>query len=614
MPDNITLIGESAFPSNTKLYVKKGSKTLLTIWGSKNYYDSRTYKPYDKSTDQEILSPTLSVVSTTQTTASAKIENWCDGYTYECNGDVVKKAELNYTKLKPASTQNLKLVVSKDDVHYDVNGSFTTKGLSPQIDTWTSTASSISATGSYTEEDAKVVDSNIQIAGFEVVNGNHCSASGLNPGRSYTVNYKIVVDYGGTETASYTGTKYIYTQVLLFKTAQPKVVSEGNVVVSASTNLDEDEENVGFEWRCVDWTSEFPSNTGTAYLYEGTIEGNIKNLNTSKLWKFRPYYLSDSGTYHYGDWMGIDPTNTSFFEPTVRTYAKINITGNTALVRGYALSGTDEVVVKGFKYWRTGSGTRAVSLPSDAITVEANGQQAISANLTGLEYNTTYHYVAFATTSTGETYYGEEQMFTTPLESTKYATFYDSQSAYILPKGLSASVVTGVNNKQLVYKVIAEGDKSNNVIPKGVAVMLTSAKDSPSSYKLTPTEGGAVYTGENLLRGSDVATTTSGSNCWYYKLSYGASGTDLSHVFGWYWGAANGAAFQIDGHKAWLALPKSTSASTRSFSMEGEATDIVEMEMPKEDSEMYYDMQGCPIEKPVSKGVYIYKGRKIIIK
>lgn len=184
MPDNITLIGKSAFPSNTKLYVKKGSKTLLTIWGSKNYYDSRTYKPYDKSTDQEILSPTLSVVSTTQTTASAKIENWCDGYTYECNGDVVKKAELNYTKLKPASTQNLKLVVSKDDVHYDVNGSFTTKGLSPPIDTWTSTASSISATGSYTEEDAKVVDSNIQIAGFEVVNGNHCSASGLNPGRS----------------------------------------------------------------------------------------------------------------------------------------------------------------------------------------------------------------------------------------------------------------------------------------------------------------------------------------------------------------------------------------------------------------------------------------------
>ena len=37
----------------------------------------------------------------------------------------------------------------------------------------------------------------------------------------------------------------------------------------------------------------------------------------------------------------------------------------------------------------------------------------MSANLKGLDYNTTYHYVAFVTTEENETFYGEEQTFTT---------------------------------------------------------------------------------------------------------------------------------------------------------------------------------------------------------
>ena len=636
MSDNIISIGSNAFDSNSKLYVKRGSKTLLTFWNTKTYDGSLVYKPHEKSTDKVILPPSFNILSTTQTTAKVKIENWCDGYTYTYNGEETTKKKFDYTKLKPASTQNLNLVVSLDDVQYKISGSFTTQSLVPRIDEWTVTASSISATGAYTEDDAKVVSDKIAITGYNYyygepsVNdkqeGNHIFVSGLNPGRGYTVNYTIEVDYGGEKTATYTGSNYIYTQGLQFSTAAPKVVSAGNVIVSATANLDDDETNVGFEWRCTDWTDEFPSNTGTAYYFDGTIEGYIKNMNTDKLWKFRPYYLSDTGTYHYGDWMGLDPTNTSYFEPTVRTYAKISVEGNTALVKGYVLGGTDNVAVKGFKYWRTNTGTklstRSVSLPSNAITVEATGQQAMSANLTGLEYNSTYHYVAFATTTSGETYYGEEQMFTTPLATSQYATFYDSQSAYILPSGLTASVVTGVSNGKLTYKVIADGTKNNKVVPKGVAVMLTSSKGQPSSYKMTPTTSYATYTGTNLLRGSDVTTTTTADgSCWYYKLSYGASGTAQSGVFGWYWGANNGGAFQIEGHKAWLAIPKSSGTSSRSISIEGniwdmddEATDIEGIDICQEEDEAYYDLNGCRIEKPTSKGIYIYKGKKIMIR
>ena len=513
------------------------------------------------------------------------------------------------------------LVVSKDDVRYTLIGNYTTKGLNLRVDNdqYEVTASSIRAKGSYTEEDAKVVAQRMYI-NEKATEGDECYAFGLNPGRSYTVVCEIDVDYGGTETVTYTESRSIYTQSMKFSTAAPKVVSIGNAVVSATVNLDENEENVGFEWRCVDWTNEFPSNTGTASLYDGVIEGYIKDLNPDKLWKFRPYYLSDAGTYHYGDWIGLDPTNTSYFEPTVHTYAKININGNTALVKGYVLGGSDDIVVKGFKYWRSGVNiTRAESVPENAITVEATGQQTMSANLKGLEYNSTYHFIAFATTASGETYYGDEQVFSTPLASAKYATFYDSQSAYRLPAGLTASVVTGVNNGKLVYKVIADGTKSSNVVPKGVAVMLTSAKGEPADYTMTSVESTETYTGENWLKGSDNTTTTTGNNCLFYKLSYGPSGTERSEVFGWYWGATNGGAFMIEGHKAWLAVPKSAGVKTRGIEIDGETLDIedlIDSDIDESGSEdTWYTIDGRKLNGvPTSTGIYINQGKKYIIK
>ena len=203
-----------------------------------------------------------------------------------------------------------------------------------------------------------------------------------------------------------------------------------------------------------------------------------------------------------------------------------------------------------------------------------------------------------------------------------YASFYDSQSAYALPMGMKASVVTGLSKGKLVYKVIAEGGKTNNVVPKGVAVMLTSQTDDASAYTLTPTESAATYTDTNWLHGSDLATTTTadGGNYWFYKLSYGASGSAQSDVFGWYWGAANGGAFSIAGHKAWLAVPKAAGAPVRSFAFDGEdigwdeTTDIENVEVKTLDDDAYYDLQGRRIEKPTMRGIYIHNGKKIMIK
>ena len=197
------------------------------------------------------------------------------------------------------------------------------------------------------------------------------------------------------------------------------------------------------------------------------------------------------------------------------------------------------------------------------------------------------------------------------VSSSGYASFYDSQSAYSLPNNLSAQVVTNVSNGKLTYKTIADGSVSG-IIPKGTAVMLKSDNKQSATYTLTTSDSQTTYNGTNLLRGSDEATTTTGTG-YHYKLSYGEPGTKLSDVFGWYWGAQNGGAFQIEGHKAWLVVPKSE--ATRGFTIEGDATGIDDVRNEIEDGRGdLYNLNGQRVKYPSSNGVYIKNGKKVMIK
>lgn len=426
-PDNITSIGKGAFNDGTKLYVNKNSSTLPTMW-------SAGYKPYLIGTSDILEPPYLSVVSTTQTTATFKLENKYEEFNYLYSipnqgyvpfiGD-----EVTLTGLFPNSQENFRAYITQDNPEQtlcSISVTYVTQPISPIINI-NATASSIHVTASYTEGDAEVVSQRLVLNPRSVYSSSGniyggtdleelvFDSTGLEPNTiAASFAYTIVVK-NGKQTKNYTTQKInAKTEILQLTTQQPKVVSLGNVIVSAEANIDDEEKNVGFEWRRTDWTDDFQSNTGTANMVEGTMEGFIRNLNTEKLWKYRPYYLADNGTYYYGDWVGIDPTNVSYFEPTVHTYAKIAISGNTALVKGYALSGSDDVTVQGFKYWKKASANnRAASdIPSDAMTIEAKGT-VMEVSLTDLEYASSYEYVAFATTSEGDTFYGEIKTFET---------------------------------------------------------------------------------------------------------------------------------------------------------------------------------------------------------
>ena len=190
-----------------------------------------------------------------------------------------------------------------------------------------------------------------------------------------------------------------------------------------------------------------------------------------------------------------------------------------------------------------------------------------------------------------------------------YATFYDSEKSYALPQGLKAYVVTEGNDDNLTYSELKDA------IPAGTAVMLKSDKRASGQYELTPTKAEA-YTGVNLLMGSDEATITFSDikmPCVFYKLAFGPSNSSYAKIFGWFWGANDGAAFNIEGHKAWLAIPKGT-ANARMYTVASENTTGIEL--PTADGnglEDTYNLNGQRVATP-TKGLYIRNNKKVVIK
>jgi len=414
IPKSVTDIGTNAFYGcyGISFYVNRGSYALFYVWSNYNT------DPYEIGTSTRLYRPSVSAVSTTQTTITYQINNFYPELDYEVVGEMAGDNLYIIRGLRPSYTLNIPLIVRSSNNFYSTSANLYTSSISPTVISKNITASSLAVQGIYIHGDAKVVSTLLTMNGINM-EGTEGAFHGLNPNTSYYCKYTVVVEYGEGSTYSYEGSSNIRTAALTLTTQQPKVINVGNVIVAAESNLDDEETNVGFEWRRTDWTDEFASNTGTAYLYEGRMEGYIRNLYTEKLWKYRPYYQSDSGNRYYGEWVGIDPTNTSYFEPTVHTYAQFNVIGNRAEVKGYAMRGTDNVVSQGFMYWPGNTSVslrkKANSVPDNVTVINASGN-VMTATLEDLEYETTYNYVAFVTTSEGETFYGELQTFSTSID------------------------------------------------------------------------------------------------------------------------------------------------------------------------------------------------------
>ena len=419
IPNNVTSIGSSAFYGCSGLTSVNIPNSVTSIG---NYaFDGCSGLEEVILNSNSIVSKTYTSTRNISTIFGSQVKKYIFGDNITGIGEYAFPSN---TSIYVSAKSSLLAAWNYGICPYDLKTSVLLANPLPTVQT--NTASSIHVSRNSSAEESGIISSeSITAAGVTITKIGHTTKfTGLTPNTAYTVAYNSTIKYAGS-TFSYSNEYRATTNALTLTTSQPKVISAGNVVVGAVSNLDDAEENAGFEWRRTDWSDDFKSNTGVAYLYEGTMEGYIRNLYTEKLWKVRPYYKSNSGNLYYGDWVGIDPTNTSYFEPTVHTYAKINVDGNSAQLSGYVQRGSDEVRRQGFMYWISESGARvaadagldsralaASAVPSSAKTIEAEGR-VMEVELTGLKPNTTYAYVAFVTTVEGETFYGKQLSFTT---------------------------------------------------------------------------------------------------------------------------------------------------------------------------------------------------------
>lgn len=204
----------------------------------------------------------------------------------------------------------------------------------------------------------------------------------------------------------------------------------------------------------------------------------------------------------------------------------------------------------------------------------------------------------------------EPATLTISVSDAGYATYF-TDKAWVVAENMKAGIVTGVENKNLTidWKYAA-----GSVVPANTAVLIQAdAKEYVCEVSNSEEEAPA----NNLLKGSTTAATTEGENCLFYKLSYDNGGKNL----GFYWAAENGAAFQNEANKAYLALTTTVAKNVRGFGLEGDGTTGIGQVENGEALVNVYTIDGIIVRKQVKesqalnglkKGIYIVNGKKVI--
>lgn len=246
-------------------------------------------------------------------------------------------------------------------------------------------------------------------------NVDRISIAGLPPSSSLECMYQVYLKGSNIpHTAVYTCT----TPALTLEILAPKCVTSDRAIVAARTNILDNEVNVGFEWKKYNAPESLPYNVGYGAVRDGMVEGMIQNLQP-EYYNVRAFYKDANGLYYYSDVTTFDPTDFSYFEPTVHTYPVESIGSNQATLHGYALGGSDRILSQGFRYWYMGvaDAPARAGAPDDADirTVQVDGQ-VMTAVITDLLPGRVYGYCAYVETDSGIVC-GEEQTFRTLGES-----------------------------------------------------------------------------------------------------------------------------------------------------------------------------------------------------
>lgn len=350
------------------------------------------------------------------------------GYSYTKSCDLKYSDEvqsIKFTGFWPSTTVTLNYQELKDGkVTYSKEYNIMTKdmGLSAEFGKITPTSYTMTGSRNKTYHDAEVVDEGWTLDRETITqHGSTLHVTGCEPESYVNAGYAVMVKNGSeTKLYYYSPNNSKQLPALTLETvAEAKATSNTVALICATTNIDDEEANTGFEWRRYDAPDLVPSSKANCPVVDGIMTGALRNLSASTYYKFRPFYKAESGKTWYGEWSAFGTADAYvYFDPTVRTYAVVCHDENSATVSGFIIAGSDDIKEQGFEYWKrddayaTAKHATATTDDNTHQTVVATGQR-MSAVLQNLEPNTTYIVRAYVTTEHGTTY-GEEQIFSTP--------------------------------------------------------------------------------------------------------------------------------------------------------------------------------------------------------
>lgn len=340
-------------------------------------------------------------------------------YRLGTSGDYKKynKGELKFKDLTTNANHKLYLKTNYSGTEIEESVNIRTLAIAAELKSIVG-PTSIQVKGIYDAGDSKVSYTTIKyfdhskVAWSEATRDNFLNITTLDPNSKFTFVYSVRPEKGNA-----TEYEQNYTTTLLeMEMLTPKAVSPSSAIVAASTNIADIEPNVGFEWKKYDAPSSLSPNEGYGAVYDGTLEGYIKNLQSTSYYNVRAFYKNAAGVYTYTDWVTFDPSDFSYFEPTIHTYPVENVNNTSASLRAYVLSGSDAIKRQGFQYWKGKNsskveGVQYAPLADEIQTVESKGQ-VMGVIIENLEPGTDYICRAFVETDAGMSY-GEEQTFTT---------------------------------------------------------------------------------------------------------------------------------------------------------------------------------------------------------
>ena len=240
----------------------------------------------------------------------------------------------------------------------------------------------------------------------------------------------------------------------------------------------------------------------------------------------------------------------------------------------------------------------------------------------GIFYKTTNSFKNYATSNRGKAGYPAIQLYQKVGEmpiakATGYVSTYVADFAYVMPKHITGHTVALADKQDVIIteKAFRAGDE----VPALTPLLIKSDEDyaaEENSRNYNPAvinKTVEAYTGENMLEyrrtAANLTNTMKNGSVYYYKLAI------KNEKVGFYWGAADGAAFEMTKPStAYLTVPQSKAVQGFVLNLEeGEPTGIATV-VTNEDAPIY-NLQGIRMNgKNLPKGIYIQGGKKFMVK